>query len=501
MKLLNKVKITLLIAFFITIFLNVKAFAVTGVITEITVNMRKEPSTSSKVLRFVTQDYKVEVLEKVGEWYKIKYNGVTGYVFGEYVKVDDSKLENNKQEDIKQEETTNKNEETNNSQKEEEKEPIQDVTIDIEVELQIKENGTLRLIPNITSNVIYTAKKAVTVEVIEQFSGWSYVYVDNTYGWVRTDNIVEKNSTQISKDDDEIEYVERTVAYIKYSSVNLRKKASTTSSVIGKLKLNNEVIVLEKVDSKWSKIEYDGITGYVSTDLLSSEKVKEKEESSSTSRDGETVSRDEVVENKKEETTKKEEITTNKDTTVKEENTSNKEQEKETIINKEETNNKVEEKEETSKETGTNKEETKKEEESSKSETTTTSKTKGEEIVEYAKTFLGYDYVYGGSSPKTGFDCSGFTAYVYKKFGYTLSRASTAQAKNGVEVSKNELQPGDLLIFKNQALTRIGHVGIYIGNNKMIHASEPGVGVTITDLDARGYNYNKRYVTARRIIK
>ena len=113
---------------------------------------------------------------------------------------------------------------------------------------------------------------------------------------------------------------------------------------------------------------------------------------------------------------------------------------------------------------------------------------------------MGYKYVYGGSSPKTGFDCSGLTSYVYKQFGYTLSRTSTAQAKNGKEVSKDELQPGDLLIFKNQSLTRIGHVGIYIGNNKMIHASEPGVGVVITDLSASGYNYNKRFVTARRII-
>ena len=67
---------------------------------------------------------------------------------------------------------------------------------------------------------------------------------------------------------------------------------------------------------------------------------------------------------------------------------------------------------------------------------TTTSKTKGEEIVEYAKKYLGYDYVLGGSTPKLGFDCSGFTSYVYKQFGYTLSRASTAQAKNGKEVSR-----------------------------------------------------------------
>jgi len=486
MKLLNKIKITLLITFFIIIFSNLKAFAVTGTITEITVNMRKEPSTDSKRLMFVTQDYKVEVLEKVGEWYKIKYNGVTGYVYGKYVDVDDSKLETKEPEvENQKQEETNKNEDKNNTQKEEQKESIQDVTTDVQAELQIKENGTLRLIPNITSSVIYTAKKVTSVDIIEQFGEWSYVYIDGAYGWVRTDNIVEKNSETANnndKDSDkEIEYTERIVAYIKYSSVNLRKKASTSSAVLLKLKLNNEVIVLEKVDSTWSKVEYDGITGYVSTDLLSSEKVEEKEESTSTSRDGETVSRDEVIE----EISKKENVTSNKETTT----------------NKEETNNKVENKEETSKDTETKQEEnTKKEEESSKNETTN-SKTKGEEIVEYAKKYLGYDYVLGGTSPKAGFDCSGLTYYVYKQFGYTLSRTSTLQAKNGKEVAKSDLQPGDLLIFKNQVLTKIGHVGIYIGNNKMIHASEPGVGVVITDLDARGYNYNKRYVTARRIVE
>ena len=231
MKLLNKLKITLLIAFFIIIFFNLKAFAVTGVITEITVNMRKEPSTDSKRLMFVTQDYKVEVLEKVGEWYKVKYKGVTGYVYGKYVDVDDSKLE---VKDAAQEEIKNSNE----NKDKEEKEPIQDVTTDVLADLQIKENGILRLVPNITSSIIYTAKKAVSVNVIEQFGKWSYVYVENTYGWIRTDNIIEKNSISLNEDkeeDKEIEYTERTVAYIKYSSVNLRKKASTSSTVLLKL--------------------------------------------------------------------------------------------------------------------------------------------------------------------------------------------------------------------------------------------------------------------------
>jgi len=387
-------------------------------------------------------------------------------------------------------------------QKEENKEPIEDVTTDVPAELQIKEKTVVKLIPNISSNGIYTSEVLTSIDLIEQFGNWSYIYVNNIYGWVRTDNIVEKDSLQSNPSNNdnkdtkpEIEYTEKKVAYIKYDTVNLRKNASTSSTVLAKLKLNNEVIILEKVNSVWTKVEYDGITGYVSTELLSSEKVEEKEESSVASRDGETLSRDEVVEDKKEESkvteTKKEEIVNNKDATEKEENTSNKEQEKETSTNKEET----------SKDTQIKQEETNKKEENETSKNETTiSKTKGEEIVEYAKKYLGYDYVLGGASPKAGFDCSGLTSYVYKQFGYTLSRTSTAQANNGREVSRDELQPGDLLIFKNQELTKIGHVGIYIGDNKMIHASEPGVGVVITDLDARGYNYNKRYVTARRIL-
>lgn len=475
MKLLNKLKIALLIAFFIIIFSNLKAFAVTGIVTEITVNMRKEPSTSSKRLMYVTQDYKVDVLEKVGDWYKIKYNGVTGYVYAKYVDVDESKLKTKNEEpkDTKNEDKTDENTSVT------EKEPIQDIATDVQLELQLKSNSSLRLIPNITSSVIYTLQKESSVDVIEQLGEWAYVLVDNVYGWVRSNNIVEKNSEQTSINN-EIEYTKRTVAYIKYSSVNLRKKASTSSTVLAKLKLNNEVIILEKVNSKWSKVEYDGITGYVSNNLLSSKKVEDKEKNSSTSRDGETVSREE-----KQETTIKVETTSNKNTETKKEETTeqvtNKENKKDTEIKKE-----------TETKTDT------KNEESSKKETT---KLKGEEIVEYAKQYLKYKYTYGGASPKTGFDCSGFTYYVYKNFGYTLSRSSSGQAKNGVEVLKSELQPGDLLIFKNQALTKIGHVGIYIGDNKMIHSSEPGVGVVITNLDANGYNYNKRYVTARRIVK
>ena len=71
-------------------------------------------------------------------------------------------------------------------------------------------------------------------------------------------------------------------------------------------------------------------------------------------------------------------------------------------------------------------------------------------LIQYAKQFEGNPYVYGGNSLTNGIDCSGFTRYVYNHFGYKISRTSKTQAKDGREVAKSDLQPGDIIIFKNQ---------------------------------------------------
>ena len=73
---------------------------------------------------------------------------------------------------------------------------------------------------------------------------------------------------------------------------------------------------------------------------------------------------------------------------------------------------------------------------------------KGSEIAQYAQQYVGYPYVYGGSSP-SGFDCSGFVTYVCKHFGYSVNRTASAQMDNGTAVSKSQLQPGDLVFFNN----------------------------------------------------
>ncbi|NSW89306.1 MAG: SH3 domain-containing protein [Firmicutes bacterium] len=121
----------------------------------------------------------------------------------------------------------------------------------------------------------------------------------------------------------------------------------------------------------------------------------------------------------------------------------------------------------------------------------------GQQIVNYAKKFLGVRYVWGGTSPN-GFDCSGLVQYVFRQFGISLNRVAADQAKQGTKVTRAQLKPGDLVFFNTDSDSVIDHVGIYIGNNQFIHASN-GRGKVLIDPLNSGY-YNGRLVTARRIV-
>jgi len=123
----------------------------------------------------------------------------------------------------------------------------------------------------------------------------------------------------------------------------------------------------------------------------------------------------------------------------------------------------------------------------------------GAKIVDFAKKYLGYKYVLGGTTPSGGFDCSGFVYYVFGQMGKSISRSLYSQASSGVEVSKANLEIGDIVIFNDSNNSSLGHVGIYIGDNQFIHAANPKRGVVIDYLDSRNSYYNQRYVTARRV--
>ena len=122
--------------------------------------------------------------------------------------------------------------------------------------------------------------------------------------------------------------------------------------------------------------------------------------------------------------------------------------------------------------------------------------TVGAKIVSMAMPYLGTRYRSGGASPN-GFDCSGFTMYLYAQLGYSLPHSATAQYKNcGYAVAKSDLQPGDLVFFSDSSHA-IGHVGIYIGNGQIIHARYSVGKITIDSLSAS--YYASRYVGAKRI--
>ena len=115
-----------------------------------------------------------------------------------------------------------------------------------------------------------------------------------------------------------------------------------------------------------------------------------------------------------------------------------------------------------------------------------------------AEWFLGIPYIWGGDSPE-GFDCSGFTYYVFGLFDRELNRTATGQLDNGVPVSRDELLPGDLVFFYNgQVSTPVSHVGIYVGENRFIHASTNSYRVQYDSLDSN--YYSNAFVYARRIF-
>ena len=116
----------------------------------------------------------------------------------------------------------------------------------------------------------------------------------------------------------------------------------------------------------------------------------------------------------------------------------------------------------------------------------------GNKVVRYAKHFLGVPYSWGGTSPRTGFDCSGFVRFVYAHFGVGLAHSSFSQFRSGIRVARGGLKPGDLVFFHG-----VGHVGIYIGGGRFIHAPHSGTRVSIAPL---GGWYSSDYDGARRIV-
>jgi cell wall-associated NlpC family hydrolase len=119
-------------------------------------------------------------------------------------------------------------------------------------------------------------------------------------------------------------------------------------------------------------------------------------------------------------------------------------------------------------------------------------------VVRVAYSKLGAGYRFGATGPYS-FDCSGFTSYVMKQMGVSIPRSSRAQFNGGRAVSRTGLLPGDLVFYQGPSgRGGVGHVAVYLGNNKIIHASTPSTGVIVSSMSER--YYISRYIGARRYL-
>lgn len=321
---------------------------------------------------------------------------------------------------------------------------VSTTSIEVDQEYEIQNEVKIKLLPLINS-MEKAALNNTKIKVCEIINDWCKIDNGEEVGWIRT-NILRKALTtgeetttvETPKEDEKTSETVENTTVIKTGYVSTEslkvRKEANTKSEVIDSLTKNAQVSIIEELTGWYKIKIGKEIGYVSSQYISDKKVE-----TTTSRGSTT--RSEEVSQMPEETVEEEEEPVTSSAPVSGE---------------------------------------------------------GESVVEFAKQYLGYKYVAGGASPSTGFDCSGFTSYVYKNFGVSLNRTSKDQVKNGVAVSRSELEPGDLVLFKGKTGSAIGHVGIYIGGGKFIHASTPSTGVIISGL-SESY-YNTRYVSARRVI-
>ncbi len=336
------------------------------------------------------------------------------------------------------------------------------------------------------SNVNVRAEAGTGADVLGKIDkGTEYAILDKTNGWFKIS--YDGNDGYVS---DEYFEVTKADAVIDGSSVNCREKASTSAASLGKFADGDYVCVTGQNDS-WYRISYKGSAAYVSKDYVAGDYVKYTAKiANETAAEESKVTVYGVVTAETGVKLRKEASLISNPLTVlpygTEVNVDRVGQEWVRVITDGGLKGyvsadylSVREGVRTTRSAGSG---------------------KGSDVVAYGKQFIGTPYVWGGTNLRTGVDCSGFVYSVYKNFGITLNRSSASMASNGVEVSKSNLQAGDLVFFNAGGNTRISHVGIYCGDGTYVHSTDgKGNGVTVTNLNS-GYSANT-YVTARRVLR
>ena len=298
------------------------------------------------------------------------------------------------------------------------------------------EDTKLKIVPSINATDIVEVKKDEEVTVTETINEWICVQTKTAKGWIRKEKLKNKEDKQEVQSEQQEQINEET---------------QTKETKLKSLYVNNDSVNLRKEANTNSEV-VDKLSLNTYVDVYAEEngwskvKVNGKEGYISSS----------LLSEKKKETSRSLETPRTKTSETSSEDTKTAQKKKTT--------------------------------------TTVPVSGKGATVVETAKKYIGCSYVYGASGPSS-FDCSGFTSYVFKQHGISLNRTAAGQYSNGVAVSRDQLQPGDLVMFGKSG---INHVGIYIGGGQIVHAANKSRGVT-TDTINSGY-YNNNYVGARRVM-
>lgn len=346
------------------------------------VNFRSAPNTSSTSYGELKNGTKVNVVGVSSGWYKVTYNGKTGYIHPDYISLASSSAGTAIA-------------------------PSNTVTSTTGTAGTVKCSSSvnLRSEANTSSSILAELKNGTKITVVSTANGWCKVTYSGKTGYIKQDYVSTtgsaSNNTSTSTG---------TAAVVKCSStVNFRSAASTSSTILGELKNGTAVTVLS-TSNGWSKVSYAGKAGYISADYL---------------------------------------VTASSGTAISPSNTA----------------------------------------------ASVSISAKRQSVLNYAAQFLGVPYVYGGSTP-SGFDCSGFTSYVFKNTVGSIPRVAQAQYDATTRVSRDDLLPGDLVFF-GSSTSSISHVGIYVGSNQFIHAPSTGDVVKYSSLTG---SYATRYQGAGRVI-
>ena len=415
-----------------------------GTVTALGVNVRENPNMDAPVVTVLNQGQQAVVLSQDGDWYRISCDGATGFVSVDYM------------------------------------------TLEQEGQAQLGYGlikcaaANIRSSADTESDPIASLEEEEVVTITGVTDGWYQVDVNGSTGYVRSDLVDPTAEIPAEKIYD--------YAVIQCAAANLRSEPDSTATKSDVL-YNGSLCTLLEQDGDWYKVQYGDNVGYVLSSLMSTTN-DETDGSTNVESFNTIVAREKAeaeaaaaaaAQAKKEQTQAPAASTT---TTTAPAQSSQSSSNTYVEDNSGSASNDVQEPayEEPAYE------EPAYEEPSYDSGSSSS-------IVSVAQNYMGVPYVWGGTSP-SGFDCSGFTQYVFRQCGYSINRTADAQYSNGSYVSYDSLQAGDLVFFANTySASGITHVGIYIGGGQFIHAANGGVKISSL---SESY-YSSRYYGARRI--